>query len=155
MTFTLFERVLIDSLMKPKSLVQLSSELKTSKEILISILQSLIIKDFILCDKRVYFLNPNKIEELKKIISTSEYRFTQKYEVFDHCIQNKMINNKDDSFELLTAYLTESEEKILHGHLRNLRDFFVTKKASSHLDKKVVFFGVTNYSDLLATSSPN
>jgi hypothetical protein len=160
----IIERMIIESLSrKEKNIFELSSDTTIDQSLLLNVLPNLLMKNHIKYLRGIYSidkessllwstninLKENVKEETKEIFLSLVNQFYQK--------EVKELGSMPQ-LKLQKMWLTHQEEVVLRSHLNGLESFFHSVKESRKkfpmkektAEQKIIFWGCTNYSDLVS-----
>lgn len=145
----LVERLVLESLQaRKKNISELETCTSLNRELIQTILQSLISKSLIITEETKYRVNNNLSKAIKDGLNNS---LDIKIELAE--ILNATYNlRKGDTFlKLQKVHMNEKEEKLFHGMLYNMESFLknLEKKDEKLSKKKVIFWGGGNYGKLI------
>ncbi|MCO4794699.1 MAG: hypothetical protein KC493_13355 [Bacteriovoracaceae bacterium] len=158
----LVERIILESLSTgEKSLEELIKDTGLRKNLLLSLISNLYQDHIILREGNTYLLNEeNKKNWLPKVNSKESVRGEIK-ELFLTMVNNHFedLEYRSCGLKMKKIHVNKRDEKILQAHFKNLHDFvenlekYPDKKAKSPTyEKKVIFWGQSDYGSLIETS---
>lgn len=157
------ERIVIESLAKKaKNLNSLIEDTELSHNLLLNILPNLLMKNLISFERSMYYLNDLNIENIKKINHHKLALKNETKEIFTSLVNQYFDKDMKESslFKMQKIFVTNEEEKVLKNHLLSLDNFInqikerrlkspILEKTS---DKKILYWGMSNYGNLLEQS---
>lgn len=156
------ERIVIESLSKKeKNIFELSYDTSLDQALLLNVLPNLMMKNLVKYVRGIYSIDKENSLLWSQSINKKENVKEELKEMFssmvNHLYKNEIESSKTSQLKLQKMWLTNQEEVILRSHLNALDCFFQSVKESRKneplkekiAEQKVVFWGCTNYSDLL------
>ena len=155
MELLLTERIIIESISKNcKTLTEIKEDTGLDSTIVHTLVPELIIKNIVTYIEGAYSLNMKNSDLWLKEINSFK---NKKNEIKDILLASVELLDREKSLNLQKVYLTPYEEKILKIELKKVESFItqiqkerrVVKEKNKTTDMKVIYWGFSNYGDLV------
>lgn len=161
----LVERLILESLSHaPKNLYQLTKDTSLDSLIVTNIISSFLNKSYVIFINGRFELTPQFYQKNLPYINREKQKLHELKSLMRSMINCLKRNNQNSNiqFKIKKHWLTQREFTILQSHLKVIECFFIDiekeHKIKKHVpqqqyttDKKVVFWGVCDYKDLVKT----
>jgi hypothetical protein len=160
----ILERIVIESISKKeKNIQELSLDTNLEHSILLNILPNLLMKNILKYNRGSYSIDKETSLKWLSSINKEDNLKDEATELFTSLVNQyfkkdlEMQNQKKALLKIQKVWLTKDEEIVFNAHMINLDNFFQNIKKSRKLqpvrekthEQKVVFWGASQYSDLV------
>jgi hypothetical protein len=160
----IIERIVIESLSKKeRNLEELMLDTGLEHSLLLNILPNLLMRNMLAYKRGVYSIEKEKCFQWLSEVNSKDNVKEEAKELFISLVNQYFKKEKavakdfEPQLKIQKMWLTPDEDKILRSHMAMLDQFFVGVKSSRQkravrektCDQRVVFWGVSQYSDLV------
>ncbi len=145
---TVIERMILESLaQQDKNIDELSACTKLDKAILNLVIQPLTAKGLVQVVDNKFHLNKSLTKSMKKELHSDTNVQGEINQITSTCFKTR---NTKSIYKLKKVFMNKSEEQIFNAMLKNLELFIegVSNKTDAIAEKKIIFWGETNYETL-------